>query len=352
MGHSKKSSGKRGALIALCVFLSVILIVLVAFTAYMEHLMGKLGRTQNTTQSTLSQDEINAIQHPSETDPDSSSPVVDPGDVDWGNGSATHIGGEHLVNILLIGQDRREGEGRARSDAMILCTFNTEKRSLTMTSFMRDLYVPIPGYLDNRINAAYQLGGIELLDDTIYQNFGVEIDGNVEVDFSQFERIIDLLGGVDINLNADEAAYLNRRGNWSANDDETAGTWSLTEGMNHLTGKQALAYSRIRYIGNGDYERTSRQRTVLSALIEAYKNTSLTKMLTILDDILPLLTTDMTDKQIIGYVTDLFPLLSSCTITTQRIPADGAYYAASIRGMSVLVPDLEKNRQLLADSLK
>ena len=235
---------------------------------------------------------------------------------------------------------------------MILCTFNTEKRSLTMTSFMRDLYVPIPGYLDNRINAAYQLGGIELLDDTIYQNFGVEIDGNVEVDFSQFERIIDLLGGVDINLNADEAAYLNRRGNWSANDDETAGTWSLTEGMNHLTGKQALAYSRIRYIGNGDYERTSRQRTVLSALIEAYKNTSLTKMLTILDDILPLLTTDMTDKQIIGYVTDLFPLLSSCTITTQRIPADDAYYAASIRGMSVLVPDLEKNRQLLADSLK
>lgn len=352
MGYSKKKSGKHGVLIALCVFLALVLVVLVGITAYVEHLMGMLGRTQNTSKPSLSQDEIDAIQNPSDTDPDSTSPVVDPNDVDWGINTNPYIDGDNLVNILLIGQDRREGEGQARSDAMILCTFNMEKHSLTMTSFMRDMYVQIPGYLDNRINAAYQLGGMELLDDTIFQNFGVEINGNVEVDFSRFEQIIDLLGGVDINLNASEAAYLNRNGNWDANEDETVGAWSLTEGMNHLTGQQALAYSRIRYIGNSDYERTSRQRAVLSALIEAYKNTSLTRMLTLLDDVLPLLTTDMSNKEIIGYVTDLFPMLSSCTVTTQRIPTDGAYYDATIRGMSVLVPDLEKNRQLLVDSLK
>ena len=341
---------RRRLLTVLCVVLAVILAVLVAATVYLEYLMGKIGRTQDLSQSTLSQEEIDAIQNPDETDPENSAPSVNPDDVTWADDPATHIGGDHIVNILLIGQDRREGEGRARSDSMILCTFNIEKKTLTMTSFMRDMYVPIPGYLDNRINAAYQLGGSELLDETLYENFGVEIDGNVEVDFSQFQEIIDLLGGVDVELTGEEAAYLNRRGNWDV-DTASAGTWSLTQGMNHLTGEQALAYSRIRYIGNGDYGRTNRQRTVLNALIQAYKNTSLTKMLLLLDDILPLITTDMTDKEIIGYAMDLFPLLASSTVTTQRIPADGAYYNASIRGMSVLVPDLAENRQLLIDSL-
>ncbi|MBQ9167819.1 MAG: LCP family protein [Oscillospiraceae bacterium] len=354
MSDKKKTLGglqkRRKLLIVLCVVLAVILVALVSATVYLEYLMGKIGRTQDTSQPALSQEEIDAIQNPDETDPDNSSPFVNPDDVTWAHDPATHIGGDHIVNILLIGQDRREGESRARSDSMILCTFNIEKKTLTMTSFMRDMYVPIPGYLDNRINAAYQLGGSELLDETLYQNFGVEIDGNVEVDFSQFQEIIDLLGGVDIELTGEEAAYLNRNGNWDV-DSSSAGNWYLTKGMNHLTGEQALAYSRIRYIGNGDYGRTSRQRTVLNALIQAYKNTSLTKMLLLLDDVLPLVTTDMTDKEIIGYATDLFPLLASSTITSQRIPADGAYYDASIRGMSVLVPDLAENRQLLIDSL-
>lgn len=354
MSNKRKISGgsqkRRALLIVLCVVLAVILAVLVAATVYLEHLMGKIGRTQDTSQPSLSQEEIDAIQNPDETDPGNTAPSVNPEDVTWVDDPVTHIGGDQIVNILLIGQDRREGEGRARSDAMILCTFNIEKKTLTMTSFMRDMYVQIPGYMDNRINAAYQLGGSKLLDETLYQNFGVEVDGNVEVDFSRFQQIIDLLGGVDIELTGEEASYLNRRGNWDV-DDASAGTWYLSEGMNHLTGEQALAYSRIRYIGNGDYGRTSRQRTVLNALIQAYKNTSLTKMLLLLDDILPLITTDMTDQEIIGYATDLFPLLASSTISTQRIPADGAYYDASIRGMSVLVPDLAENRKMLIDSL-
>ena len=331
---------RRVMLIVLCSVLAVVLTVLVAAAVYMEHLMGKIGRTQDNTLPPLSQEEIDAIQNPDETDA-GTAPTVNPEDVTWGETAAEQLGGEHVVNILLIGQDRREGEGRARSDAMILCTFNKEAKTLTMTSLMRDLYVQIPGYMDNRINAAYQLGGIDLLNETIALNFGVEIDGNVEVDFSQFQQIIDLLGGVDITLTGAEAGHLNGQN----------ASWSLVEGSNHLTGEQALAYSRIRYIGNADYGRTNRQRTVLSALVRAYKNTSITKMLILVDDILPLVTTDLTDREIIGYVMELFPMLASGEIVTQRIPADGAFYEATIRGMSVLVPDLEANRQLLKETL-
>lgn len=343
-GKAKKTmpaSRRRVLLIVLCAFLAVVLLVLVVGTVYFERLMGKINRADETSGVTLSPEEIAALENPSDetVDPDFTGPVLSGDEVTWAEDAQTLIGGDGVVNILLIGQDRREGEGRARSDAMILCTFNTEKKTLTMTSFLRDLYVQIPGYQDNRINAAYALGGMELLNETLYKNFGVEIDGNVEVDFSEFSQIIDLLGGVDIELTNSEANYLNRNPGYY-----------LSSGVNHLNGEQALSYARIRYI-DSDFGRTNRQRTVLNALINAYKNSSLTTMLSLLDDILPLVTTDMTDAEIVGYVTELFPLLASSTITTQHIPADGSYYNAYIRGMAVLVPDLEASRQLLVDTL-
>lgn len=329
----------RTALIILCSVLAVILLLLVCGTVYMEHMLGKINRADQATGPSLSQEEIDRLENPEQEDPNFTGPTINADDVTWGKDADTEIGGDNIVNILLIGQDRRPGEGRARSDAMILCTFNKEHKTLTMTSFLRDLYVQIPEYQDNRINAAYSLGGMELLNETLNKNFGVKIDGNVEVDFSGFAEIVDLLGGVDIELTNAEANYLNYN----------FGYW-LDGGVNHLNGNQALSYSRIRYL-DSDFGRTNRQRTVLNALLEAYKNTSLTTMLSLLDDILPLVTTDMTNQEIIGYAKDLFPMIARCTITTQHIPADDTYYNASIRGMAVLVPDLEANRKLLVDSL-
>ena len=92
-----------------------------------------------------------------------------------------------IVNLLLIGQDRREGQDRQRADSMIMVTLNKKTKQISMTSFMRDLYVQIPGYSDNRINATYAFGGMDLLDSTLNTNFGVEIAGNVEVDFGEFQ---------------------------------------------------------------------------------------------------------------------------------------------------------------------
>lgn len=346
----KRTGGKatRMVLIALCVILALLLLLLVVGATFLDSTLKKINRVQTTTEYTLSQSEIDNLYATDEGDAtaDPNIPTMNPDDVTWGT-EPTYIVNDKMVNILLIGQDRREGQGRQRSDAMILCTFNTEKKTLTMTSFLRDTYVQIPGYLDNRINVAYALGGMSLLNSTLAKNFGVQVDGNVEVDFGQFEDIIDLLGGVDIELTAKEAAYLNQNGTMGVGENQR---WSLKEGMNHLDGAQALAYARIRKI-DSDFKRTERQRNVLNALIQAYKNQPVTKMLSLLDNILPMITTDLTDSQIINYAMELFPLLSSCTIISQRIPADGAYQNRSIRGMAVLVPDLAKAQQLLVESI-
>ena len=342
---------QRVLLTVLCVVLAVLLAALVTIVVYAEYILGSISNPNGEDLPTLSQEEINAIQNPEDDDPDSTAPEVDPEDITWADDPVTEIGGEGIVNILLIGQDRRPGEGRARSDAMILCSFNLDKKTITMTSFMRDIYVQIPGYMDNKINAAFQLGGAELLSETIYTNFGVKIDGAVSVDFSQFKDVIDLLGGVDIELSEAEAYYLNTH-DWETVDNSQ---WNLKGGWNHLNGDQALSYARIRKIGNGDHERTDRQRTVLNALLKAYKNTSMTQMVLLLDDLVPMVTTNMTQKEIVGYATDLLPLVSSLntdSIVSQRIPADGDFYYADIRNLDVIVVDMDASRKLLADSIQ
>lgn len=341
--QKRKSGGwKRVVLIVLCVILSLVLMGLVAGAIYADSILKSINRTDPSQTSKFSQEEADQWERDQlkNEDPtvDPSTPTMDENDVIWDDNPADTIGGENLVNVLLIGQDRRPGEKRARSDSMILCTFNKSEKTLTMTSFMRDMYVQIPGYKDNRINTSYAFGGMELLDQTIKENFGVEIDANVEVDFSEFTQIIDLLGGVEIELTQREVNYLINKGH------------SASAGKCRLNGAAALEYSRIRYL-DSDFVRTNRQRNVLTSLLSAYKDQSLTKMLSLLDDILPLITTDMTNQQIIGYVKDIFPLIADAQIVTQRIPADGTYTMTMIRGMSVLVPQLQPNRDLLKETL-
>lgn len=361
MNNRKKKpvSFKKVLLIAVCAVLALVLCVMLGATVYVESLMGKLNRTDDTLQETLSQDEIDKILNEPEgtVDPSFTGPVLDPEDVDWGTTPVQTITGENIINILLIGQDRREGQGRQRSDSMILVTVNKSAKTLTMTSFMRDMYVQIPGYRDSKINACYQIGGMDLLDACLEKNFGVVVDGNIEVDFDGFMEIIDLIGGIPMELTKSEASYLNANGNWGVTDDRD---WTLKEGMNQLTGEQALAYSRIRYItsddtesrADSDYGRTYRQRKVLTAIMEKAKTLSVLELNTLAQTAVGLVTTDMSNSEIFKYVGEMLPLLSELEIVTQRIPADGAYREATLsNGDSVIIPNLEKNQQLLIDTL-
>lgn len=339
----KTASWKRIMLIVLCVILSLVLALLITVTALLERYFGLINN-ENIDQN---REYFTEDEYQDENQLDYDGPAMDEDDVEWGEDADPIAQSDKVINILLIGQDRRAGEGRCRSDAMILCTINKTEKTITMSSFMRDLYVQIPGYRDNRINASYALGGMKLLDATLVKNFGVEVDGNVEVDFSGFQKVINTLGGVDIELTAAEAKYLNRRGNWDL--EKNAGTWNLKEGVNHLNGSQALAYSRIRNVGNGDFGRTNRQRTVLNALLQQAKGCSIPQLHAFMEELLPLITTDLSDSQIMGYAVAVFPLLGELEFKTQQIPAEGAYKMTMIREMSVLLPNLDKNRQILAD---
>lgn len=249
--------------------------------------------------------------------------------------------GSNLLNILLIGQDAREGDQQARSDSMILCTYNKTTREVTMTSFLRDLYVPIPGHGSNRINAAYAFGGTPLLKKTIDQNFHVAIDGSIEVDFAHFSEIIDHLGGVEIELRQDEADVINQQ----------TGS-ALTEGLQRLDGFQTLTYSRIRSLDmDGDVSRTNRQRKVMGALMDSLRGSSFTELTPVISKILPMLTTDLNRGQLLLYTLEILPQLSQIQIHSQKIPADGTFTDKNVDGMSVLVADMEAQRQYLRKTL-
>ena len=290
--------------------------------------------------------------------------TVDPDDLVWDKESDT-VSDKNGKNILLIGQDRRDGEDTQRSDSMIICSMNLKSGQIELVSLMRDMYVPIPGYDDNRINASYALGGMKLLDETVEKNFGIHIDGNVEVDFEGFVKAMSEVGDLEIELTQEEADYINagtvKRANSGtgvkAKDDTKTGAGDsrkgsdddihrVKKGMNTLTAEQTLMYARMRYVGNGDYERTERQRTVLMTAFDKLKKSGLGMIIRTARQVLPNFTTDLTNRQIFGYIFSV--MTNDMEITgTYRLPVDGAYSAERIREMEVLVPDLKKNRNAL-----
>lgn len=247
---------------------------------------------------------------------------------------------KNIINILLIGSDGNPGVESSRSDSMIIATVNKESGSIKLTSLMRDMYVKIPDYDYNKINSAYAFGGMDLLTETVEENFSVQIDGCIGVDFTGFEKIIDKIGGVDVELNNDEVYYLNN-----------VCDLNLIEGENNLTGNAALQYARIRYVGNDDYDRTERQRKVLKSAFYKVKNLNITELIKLGYEILPLITTNLTNSQILELAAGIILMDRSC-IETCRIPADGKFTEATIRGMSVLVPDLPENRTLLKEFIE
>lgn len=315
------------------IILALLIVISVAAVAiFISSMLGKINRIDT---SELETEVFTGEEF--ETDADVSEDTLKPEDVTWPESSAADESAEdadreaqdNVINILLIGQDRREGQGRQRSDSMMIASINKRDKTVTITSLLRDSYVQIPGYQDNRINAAYAFGGMPLLNEVIKLNFGIEIDANVEVDFNGFKTIVDTLGGVDIVLKDYEVAYFN----------EVRGTSKYVVGSNHLTGEEALMYARTRYVGRNDFERTERQRTIVTAVFNKLKNESPTKIFGLINELFPCITTDMSNSDIITYATIVLGM-DLTEIQTYRIPADGTYSNQTIRGMKVLVPDL------------
>lgn len=256
---------------------------------------------------------------------------------------------EYCYNVLLIGVEAlpQLGSGE-RSDTMILISVNSRDKKIHMTSLMRDMYVQIPGYADDKLNAAYAKGGAQLLIDTIELNLQVKIDGYVKVGFDSFEWIVDRLGGVEITLTAEEAAYL-RKTDYISNPAYR----NVVAGTQRMNGNQVLGYCRVRYVptANGtlyDYGRTERQRTVLTKIFERYKDSSVLTMLGILNDCLPQVTTNIS-KSTMQDMLETVVEERILSLDTMRIPVSGGFSDAEVNGSKVLAVQWSKNIKALQD---
>ena len=331
--NKEKHGGRRVLIVILC-----ILLVLGGAGYYLMH--STLGRMHRVRLSdiiyTSVEDETFETDDP---EAEKATDHVDPASVTWDQIEV--LDDSEVFNLLLIGQDRREGETRARSDSMILVSVNTKAKTIKLASFLRDLYVQIPGYSDNRINAAYLWGGMKLLDETIERNFGLHVDGNVEVDFAQFETIVDILGGVDVEMTEAEARYLQY--------EMHAG--EMQTGVNHLNGEQALLYARMRKLDN-DFGRTGRQRNLIASVVASLRSATPGQIIDLVNQVLPHITTDMSETQILSQATRAAQVyIGGGQLESLRIPMDGAYQFANIRDMSVLLPNLSKCQELLKEEL-
>lgn len=259
-----------------------------------------------------------------------------------------------VTNILLIGNDSRENSDDGRSDAMILLSVSSKTDTIYITSLLRDMYVDIPGYEEgNRLNAAYSYGGAELLLETVEENFDIEVNRYVRVNFEAFAGLVDAVGGIELELSQKEVEYVNGYlVEYNMLLDRPQGTDNLdtsVSGLVHLNGPQALAYTRNRDLG-ADFGRTERQRKVLSAIIQKLPSALLSNGKEILNGLLPNLTTNLTQKECFDLGLMAGKLFTH-EIVSDSIPQPDTYKSVKIRGMSVLEVDFEANKAYLKKKL-
>ena len=243
-----------------------------------------------------------------------------------------------ISNILLLGVDG-SAESSSRSDSMILVSVDFAHAKIKLTSFLRDSWVEIPSKGKKaKLNAACSYGGPQLVVDTIEYNFGVDIDHYVMVDFNMFTQIIDNLGGVDVEVTEKEAKFINKT---------TRHTVDYGENV-HLNGAEALVYCRIRKLDT-DYMRTYRQRKVITALINQSKNAGISKIIETMQDVFPLIRTDMSAGEITALAYKAGISMLAFDIEQNRVPIDEHMTPKTINGQWVEVLDIEATKDYLTE---
>ena len=231
-----------------------------------------------------------------------------------------------VINVLLVGVDRRDTSWNGNSDTMILVSVNPEAKKIHMVSFMRDLYAEIEGYGVHKLNAAYAYGAGPLLVQTIEENYKIHIDNYASVDFSAMIDIIEILGGLDIEMTDAEAESANAQvmEMCETRNVDPEEHFFTSGGTIHCDGYQAVAYARLRAVGNSDYERTERQRYVIELLIDKMKGASFIKLNELANKILPLVTHNIDEDTMYAYINRSLEFMSY-EIVEDRIPYDGMF---------------------------
>lgn len=229
---------------------------------------------------------------------------------------------DKIKNILLLGTDQpTDSTEPVRSDTMMILTVDPIHNKIKVTSLMRDANVNINGHGDDKLTHAYAYGGAELAIRTINENFGLNIEEFASVDFSTLPKVIDLLGGIEVNITPDEFDDVNGVIFMDNRDYDKYTPYIQEPGLQTLTGDQVLGYARNRSSEGGDYARTQRQRTVIEALFKKGLNTSVISYPSILSSILPYVTTNMTTSDILSLGKNILATGTS-TIEQARFPLD------------------------------
>lgn len=242
-------------------------------------------------------------------------------------------------NILLLGGDSRSTDAYERTDSMIIISINREEALVKMTSIMRDTWVKIPGHKNNKINAANVFGGPELVIQTVNQNFGTDIEDYVIVNMSDMAVIVDLMGGIDIEITEAEMKEIN--------NGDNAGVILSNAGMVHLNGSQVVTFCRIRYI-DSDYKRVMRQQRVLLAMADKAQNMDVDELSDIAADVKDILLSSL-DKGELEDLAMAFMVMEIEDVEQFRIPADGTFESGMYDGVWSIRPNLKQNYVLLKE---
>ncbi|MGN0524860.1 LCP family protein, partial [Eubacterium sp.] len=307
--EKKKKKKKNTAIRVICILLIIILSACLVVFLYVNNALNQVtddDNPQSTTESEMAMDKlIENFQPIEETDAAQISSLQDMIKQWYRNG--TPASSSRVLNILLVGEDTRGKdvlESGTRADSAIIASLNADTKQIKLTSILRDAYAyweTTPGDEStgkfDKINAAMSTGDIHTYINAVENLYKIKIDNYVIVNFTSFEKIIDTLGGVELELTSAEINEINnhqkRYGNVYIEK-----TFDGNKGTLKLTGEQALAYCRIRKI-DSDNMRANRQKICLSKVFSDMKDASSVQLLKILNDMVPYIRTDMSKNNIV-----------------------------------------------------
>lgn len=330
--EKRKPKKKKSALKIILIVLAVLLVLLaglaIAGITYYKSMLNKV--TYVTMPSRSTEAAVTEAVETTQASEETTAPVTEETTVET---TIPPMKPEDILNVLVVGQSGRAGETAALADTMILVSVNTYTKTLTLTSFLRDTYVDLPDYMGhtcgwNKLTSCYALGyswggtagAMDMTNICLENNFGVEVDYNVEINFESFIKVVDLMGGVELDLTQEEADYLNT----DFYDGQT-----FQEGFSSLDGTDALSYARMRKAvgdNDSDIKRTSRQRYMLETLLNKLRRQSLPDIQKIINEVLPMITTNMPADKITEYLGKILPMLTDLKVESGTCPiADGKY---------------------------
>lgn len=323
-----KQPGKKKGLRIFLIVIAVILVLLLIFAGaaylYLQSKLKKMNIIELPKDTYAYTEPTDEVTRPPETGAETTEATTE--------ATVPKMTADDIVNILFVGQAARAGEEETMADSTMLFSINTYTKEITCMSILRDSFVKLPDYKGHQCgrakftvcyNLGYQwgggtAGGMEMTNICLKDNFGIEVDYNVEVSFDSFIKMIDYIDGVDIDLTQAEADYLNK--------DTLYVKRTIEPGVQRLQGMEALSYARMRKAAGdseSDIKRTERQRKVVEALLEKFRYRSIADLNNWIDILLPMVSTTMTPTDVTKLAARVLPIFSELKIKGATVPMEG-----------------------------